>query len=57
MQNSMAFIPDQIEVVNVVLIRIVEAYLLSISVILKLPVRGRRNDQVHGLVRNLFHAS
>jgi hypothetical protein len=53
----MAFIPDQIEVVNVVLIRIVEADLLSISVILKLPVRGRRNDQVHGLVRNLFHAS
>ena len=57
MQDSMAFVPDQIQVVDVVFIGVVEANLVGAGVIFELPVRGRRDDQMNGFVRSFKHGT
>jgi hypothetical protein len=46
MQNSVAFVPDQIKIVDVLFVTVVESYLFTISIVLQLPVRRGCNDEM-----------
>ena len=56
-KHPVALAPDQIEIVDVVLIGVVVAYLLFCAVVLELPVGRRGDDQMNRLVIQLHHPS
>ena len=56
-QNTVAFFPCEVKIVDVLFVGIMKANLLNIVVILELPVRRRRNDKMDGLIRNLRHGT
>ena len=57
MQDSMAFLPDQIQIIDVVFIGVIEADLVGTGVIFKLPVGRRRDDQMNRFVRSFKHGT
>ena len=52
MQYSIALRPDHIQIVDIAFVTIMKSYLPVIPIIFQLPIRGRRNDQMDGLVRH-----
>jgi hypothetical protein len=55
MQNPIAFLPHKIEIVYVILIAIIEAYLTAIAIILQLPVWRRCDNKMNTCILNLIH--
>src|SRR3989338_1629103 len=53
--NAIAFIPNQIKIVNILLITVIKSYLVTTAIIFQLPIRWRSNDQMHRGVLNLLH--
>jgi hypothetical protein len=54
-QDPMAFIPDQIQIVYIFFVGIVKPDLFPVSVIFQLPIWWRGNDEVNRLVGDFFH--
>jgi hypothetical protein len=55
MQDPVALLPYEIQIVNVVLIGIIKPYLAAIAIVLQLPIRRRSNDKMNRLILQLAH--
>ena len=55
MENPVAFVPDQIQVVDILLIAVIKPDLVIAAIVLQLPVRRRRDDKMNALILQLTH--
>jgi len=56
-EDPSGLVPDEVEVVDVVLVGVVEPDLVSVSVVLELPVGRGGEDEVDGVVRDFPHGA
>ena len=55
MKNAIAFVPDKVEVVDILLIAVIKPDLVIAAIVLQLPVRRRRDDKMNALILQLTH--
>src|SRR3989338_8808986 len=42
--NTIAFVPNQIKIINILFISVIKSYLVTAAIVLQLPIRGRSNN-------------